>query len=76
MTSEGCSRSPSTSRTFDVANCASFANCSRVKVSGRASKSAYRIGPQAFVIWQEGGEKGQSGHTPGEKRFAQKNFMK
>jgi hypothetical protein len=23
------------------------------------------------VIWQEGGEKGQSGHTPGEKRFAQ-----
>ncbi len=35
---EGRSRSPSTSRTYGVADCASFAICSRVRVSGRTSR--------------------------------------
>ena len=38
MAPEGRSRSPSTSRTYGVADCASFAICSRDGVSGRASR--------------------------------------
>ncbi len=39
---EGRSRSPSTSRTYGVTDCGSFAICSRERVSGRASKAARR----------------------------------
>ena len=55
MTSEVRRRGPSTSRTYGGEDCASFAICSRVGVSGRAS-SINRLGTleHGLVVYRVG----------------------